>query len=135
MKRIIIALALILGTLATEAQTRQTASPDNLSALMPMPNRVEQQKGRPFRLIEGRTAISYAGDSLEFVAHTLAGIIERRTGVRVGTEAQATGRRALPHRGDAPRHRTERKHRRGTLPGGDDHRPAPHGRHRGHGTQ
>ena len=62
MKRIIIALALILGTLATEAQTRQTASPDNLSALMPMPNRVEQQKGRPFRLIEGRTAISYAGE-------------------------------------------------------------------------
>lgn len=92
MKRIIIALALILGTLATEAQTRQTASPDNLSALMPMPNRVEQQKGRPFRLIEGRTAISYAGDSLEFVAHTLADIIERRTGVRVSTEAQ--GKRA-----------------------------------------
>lgn len=92
MKRIIIALALILGTLATEAQTRQTASPDNLSALMPMPNRVEQQKGRPFRLIEGRTAISYAGDSLEFVAHTLAGIIERRTGVRVSSEAQ--GKRA-----------------------------------------
>ena len=56
---------------------------DNLSALMPMPNRVEQLKRKPFRFVEGRTAIACTGEEQQFVAEALAGIIKHRTGVSV----------------------------------------------------
>ena len=57
---------------------------DNLSALMPMPNSVEQTKGKPYRFVEGRTAISCTDSDQLFVAETLAGIIKHRTDVAVG---------------------------------------------------
>ena len=62
----------------------------NLSALMPMPNHVEQVKGKPYRFVEGRTAIAYT-DKQQFVAESLASIIEQRTGVAVPvvTDAKA----------------------------------------------
>ena len=47
----------------------------NLSALMPMPNHVEQVKGKPYHFVEGRTAIAYT-DKQQFVAESLASIIE-----------------------------------------------------------
>ena len=51
---------------------------DNLSALMPMPNNVTQVKGKPYRFVEGRTAIAYTNESsiIEFkVDFSLSGIL------------------------------------------------------------
>lgn len=59
---------------------------DNLSALMPMPNHVEQAKGKPYRFVEGRTAIAHVDGELQFIAETLAEIIGSRTGVCVATD-------------------------------------------------
>lgn len=63
---------------------------DNLSALMPMPNSVEQIKGKPYRFVEGRTAISCTDSDQLFVAETLAGIIKHRTDLAVGIAADGT---------------------------------------------
>ena len=77
MKRAITLLATALCTaLVLNAQS-------NLSALIPMPNSVTQVKGKPYRFVEGRTAIVYAGEELQFAAETLGHIIEQRTGVAV----------------------------------------------------
>mgnify|MGYP003303099072 CR=1 FL=1 len=46
----------------------------NLSALIPMPNKVEPLEGKPYRFVEGRTAIAYGGEELHFVAETLADV-------------------------------------------------------------
>ena len=56
---------------------------DNLSALIPMPNHIEQAKGKPYRFVEGHTAITIADEEYRFAAKTLADIIEHRTGVSV----------------------------------------------------
>ena len=77
MKRALTLLATALCTaLVLNAQS-------NLSALIPMPNSVTQVKGKPYRFVEGRTAIVYAGEELQFAAETLGHIIEQRTGVAV----------------------------------------------------
>lgn len=55
----------------------------NLSALVPMPNKVEPLEGKPYRFVEGRTAIAYGGEELHFVAETLADVIQHRTGIAV----------------------------------------------------
>lgn len=77
MRRILTAIAAILCiAMASHAQ-------DNLSALVPMPNHVEQPKGKPYRIIEGRTTVACANEEQQFVAESLASIIEHRTGVTV----------------------------------------------------
>ena len=73
-------LALIIVTLCT---TLVLNAQSNLSALMPMPNHVEQVKGKPYRFVEERTAITYTVPEQQFVAESLASIIEQRTGVAV----------------------------------------------------
>ena len=83
MRRILSALAVVLcGASFTSAQ-------DCLSALIPMPNHVEQSEGKPYRLVEGRTAIGCDSDKLHFVAKTLADIISQRTGVAVALVAES----------------------------------------------
>lgn len=77
MKKIL--LVLLWGLLTTSAINAQ----DNLSALVPMPNHVEQLKGKPFRFAERRTEIGYANEDVRFVAETLADIIKQRTGISV----------------------------------------------------
>ena len=77
MKKTFAALVLLCTVFASMAQ-------DNLSALMPMPNHVEQAKGRAWRIVEGRTAVEQPADSLLFIAETIADIISQRTGVPVG---------------------------------------------------
>ena len=57
--------------------------PDNQSALMPRPNHVECVKGKPYRIVEGRTDISYGTEDQRFVAETLAEIITCRTQVPI----------------------------------------------------
>ena len=75
MKRAFTAIAAILCiAMASHAQ-------DNLSALVPMPNHVEVVKGKPYRIAEGRTTIAFASEEQQFVAESLACIIEQRTGV------------------------------------------------------
>ena len=87
MKKTLISLIVTLcSALVLNAQS-------NLSALMPMPNHVELVKGKPYRFVEGRTAIAYT-DKQQFVAESLASIIKQRTGVAVpavtGTKADIT---------------------------------------------
>lgn len=77
MNRILITLfAFSCAVLTLNAQ-------DNLSALIPMPNHIEQAKGKPYRFVEGHTAITIADEEYRFAAKTLADIIEHRTGVSV----------------------------------------------------
>lgn len=77
MKRFLIVLFTVLSAVVSiNAQ-------DNLSALIPMPNHVEQIKGKPYRIIGGHTAITITDEAQRFAAETLAGIIEHRTGVTV----------------------------------------------------
>ena len=85
MKRALLALTAILClALASQAQ-------DNLSALIPMPNHVEQAKGKPYRFVEGRTTIAYTNEEQLFMTEALADIIAHRTGVAIpvvtGTKA------------------------------------------------
>ena len=75
-KRLAIFIAFLCAVSVANAQ-------DNLSALMPMPNHVEQAKGKPYRLVEGRTAIAVADEGQRPVAETLAEVIEHRTGIVV----------------------------------------------------
>lgn len=77
-------MALLVAFVTTAVAIAQDCShSNNLSALMPMPNHVEQPGGKPFRFVEGRTLIACPADSLRFVAETLAGIITHRTEVPV----------------------------------------------------
>ena len=77
MKRAVILITAVLCTiLAANAQS-------NLSALMPMPNNITRVKGKPYRFVEGRTAIACDNKELQFVVESLAGIIEQRTGISV----------------------------------------------------
>ena len=86
MKNFLITLVTIIATsLGLSAQ-------DQLSALIPMPNHIEQPQGKPYRFAEGRTTIAYPSDELRFVAETLADIITLRTGVT--TELTAEGQKA-----------------------------------------
>ena len=50
-KTLTLIIVTLCATLALNAQS-------NLSALMPMPNHVEQVKGKPYRFVEGRTVIT-----------------------------------------------------------------------------
>lgn len=79
---------LLVLFIALTATTMVVAQDSNISAgmsaLMPMPNSVEQVNGKPFRFVEGRTSIAYIGEEQRFVAETLAEIIGHRTGVSVG---------------------------------------------------
>ena len=75
-KTLTLIIVTLCATLALNAQI-------NLSALIPMPNHVEQVKGKPYRFVEGRTAITYTAPEQQFVTESLAGIIEQRTGVAV----------------------------------------------------
>lgn len=75
-KKSVLFIVLMCAVLTISAQ-------DNLSALVPMPNYVAQGKGKPYRIVEGRTAITITGEELQSVAETLSGIIEHRTGVVV----------------------------------------------------
>ena len=79
-KTLTLIIVTLCATLALNAQS-------NLSALMPMPNHVEQVKGKPYRFVEGRTAITYTDAEQQFVAESLASIIEQRTGVPVAITA------------------------------------------------
>ena len=81
MKRILHTLLLMLSTAVLGY------AQDNLAALMPMPNSVVQAKGRPYRFVEGRTAIVCADTAQQFAAECLAGIIKCRTGVDVALAA------------------------------------------------
>ena len=77
MTRTLILLAtFVAATLSLKAQ-------DQLAALMPMPNHIEQPQGKPFRFAPGRTAISYPTEDQRFVAETLATLIEQRTGISI----------------------------------------------------
>ena len=83
MTRTLILLAtFVAATLSLKAQ-------DQLAALMPMPNHVEQPKGKPFRFVEGRTTIVYSTEEQHFAAQSLASIIEQRTGVAVALDPSA----------------------------------------------
>ena len=76
--------ALLVAFVTTAVAAAQDCNhSDNLSALMPMPNHVEQLKGKPFRFVEGRTAIACTGEGQQSVAEALADIIKHRTGVSV----------------------------------------------------
>lgn len=71
----------------------------NLSALIPMPNKVEPLEGKPYRFVEGRTAIAYGGEELHFVAETLADVIQHRTGIAVPLVSKCcTSRHCTCHR-------------------------------------
>lgn len=52
-----------------------------LSALLPMPNKVENVKGKPFKVVEGKTSIVMTEEALRFEAEQLAEIVRRRMGV------------------------------------------------------
>ena len=84
MKRALTLITALYAALALNAQS-------NLTALMPMPNSITQVKGKPYRFAEGRTAIACANEDQQFVAESLASIIEQRTGVAVpvATDAKA----------------------------------------------
>lgn len=56
---------------------------DNLSALVPMPNHIEQLKGKPYRIVEKHTAITITDEAQRFAAEMLADIIKQRTEVEV----------------------------------------------------
>lgn len=55
-----------------------TVAQSNLSALLPMPNHVSVDKGRPFIVRNGKTAIYLDRPELEFTARTLQHIIKDR---------------------------------------------------------
>lgn len=54
----------------------------SISALLPMPNHVEERKGNPFT-VTGKTGIYAPDQSLKFEAHELRRVIERHTGIRL----------------------------------------------------
>ena len=72
------ALTLLITALYTALMLNAQS---NLSALIPMPNSITQVKGKPYRFVEGRTAIACSDKEQQFVAESLASIIEHRTGV------------------------------------------------------
>lgn len=80
MKKVFITLIVLCVTFVGVAQ-------DHLSALIPMPNRIEQPKGRVWRIVEGRTSVELPADSLLFIAETIADIVSQRTNVPVGFAA------------------------------------------------
>lgn len=75
MKRLLYIFLIVLSSVSS------TYAQDNLSALMPMPNNVELSMGKPYRFVEGRTAIVCTDTAQQFVAECLASIIKCRTGV------------------------------------------------------
>ena len=84
MRKVFIVLVIALWT------TMYAGAQDNLSALVPMPNHVEQLKGKSYRFVENRTAISCSGSELHFVAEALADIVERRTDVPIALASDGT---------------------------------------------
>ena len=56
---------------------------DNLSALLPLPNKVELLKGKPFKVAEGKTAIVVEHPELQFEAEQLSAIIEQRMHIEI----------------------------------------------------
>ncbi|EJW95385.1 beta-hexosaminidase, partial [gut metagenome] len=61
----------------------------NLSALIPLPNHIEQVKKKAFKITEGKTTIVFEDKSLQFEAEQLAKIIKERMGVTLPVSQKA----------------------------------------------
>ena len=79
MNRFLTTLLLLCAMLSSHMVTAQ----DHLSALIPMPNHIEQPKGKPFRIVPGRTTVYCPHDSLHHIALLISRNIERQMGVAI----------------------------------------------------
>lgn len=87
MKKIFSACLLFLAAMGMEAQ-------ENLSALIPMPNHVEQVSKKAFKVEAGKTSIYVGNDALQFEAEQLAAIVEARMQVKLPVVRQE-GKRGI----------------------------------------
>lgn len=67
--------------------TFMAVAQDNRSALLPMPNQIEQLNGAPFAVAASKTSIFTNSDELQFAVATLQKIIKNRMQEEIGTSS------------------------------------------------
>ncbi len=83
MNKLLSLLLLLCSMLAPLTATAQ----DHLSALIPMPNHIEQPKGKPFCITEC-TTVHCPHDSLHHIAEAITHSIKRHTGIAVNISTE-----------------------------------------------
>ena len=83
MNKLLSSLLLLCSMLAPLTATAQ----DHLSALIPMPNHIEQPKGKPFCITEC-TTVHCPHDSLHHIAEAITHSIKRHTGIAVNISTE-----------------------------------------------